>query len=88
MIRPPLLSAKLTSSLVEKHEGLAKDMMNLALRIISYLEGFFDTPHGADGFTSFPKEGVLWRIFSSLETDHPRPVLNPLILDNRKHANH
>lgn len=85
MIRPPLLSSKLTSSrLVEKHEELAKDVMNLALRIISSLEGFFDTPHGVDGFTSFPKEGVLWRIFSPLETDHPRPVLNPLILVQSK----
>ena len=35
-----------------------------------------DLLHGTDGFTSLPKEGVLW-IFSPLKIQRLRPGLNP-----------
>jgi hypothetical protein len=41
--------------------------------------------HGADGFTSPPKEGVL-RIFITLKFHRPRPGLN--LGSSGKHANH
>jgi len=76
------------SHLVAKQEELAKEMMNLALRSI-----FVHTSkgsltcrkifrHGADGFTSPPKEGVL-RNFISLKNPSlslSRSGFNPQIL--------
>jgi hypothetical protein len=62
---PPELSGKPTSShLVERQEELAKEIMNFAFRSISFVLRISVTcrkifRHGADGFTSPPKEGVL-----------------------------
>jgi hypothetical protein len=64
------------SYLVAKQEGLAKKIMNFALRSISFtFLRFFLTCHnilqyGADGFTPPPKEGVL-RIFIVLNNSSP-----------------
>jgi hypothetical protein len=51
---------------VAKQEEMAEEMMNLALRctFVHTSKGFSAgrkiLRHGADGFTSPPKEGVLW----------------------------
>jgi hypothetical protein len=56
--------------LVAKQKELAKEITNSALRSIFHTSKLSLTcrkilPHGADGFTSTPKEGVL-RIFIAL----------------------
>jgi hypothetical protein len=64
LIRPPELSDTPTSSqLVVKQEELAKEMMNLAYEMFNISNGSLKfrkiLRHGADGFTSPPREGVL-----------------------------
>jgi hypothetical protein len=84
----------LTSHLVAKQEELAKKIINFA-----FAKYLFHTSkrsltcrkilrHGADGFTSPPKEGVL-RIFITLKNASPSAELEPANLgSNGKHANH
>jgi hypothetical protein len=85
-IRPPERSlAVLPESSSSKQDAWAKEMMASALRSI-----FVHTSkviftcrkilrHGASGFTSTPKEGVL-RIFIALNYLSPRPGLTPRTL--------
>jgi hypothetical protein len=53
---------------------------NFAYQYLRYVKGCFTCRkilrHGASGFTSHQKEGVL-RIFIALKTPSPMPVLNP-----------
>jgi hypothetical protein len=70
------------------------EMVNLALRGIFFptSKGSFTCRkilrHGADGFTSPPREGVL-RIFIALKNPSPSAGFEPANLEsNIKHANH
>jgi hypothetical protein len=53
---------------------------NFAYQYLKYIKGYLTCRkilrHGANGFTSHPKEGVL-RIFIALKNPSPRPSLNP-----------
>jgi hypothetical protein len=55
-----------------------------AYQYLKYLKGSLTFRkiwrHGTSGFTSHPKDGVLW-IFIALKNPSPRPVLNPRPLD-------
>jgi hypothetical protein len=79
------------SHLVEKQEGLAKEMY-LTYEICHISRGsltFYKIlRHGADGFTSPPNEGVL-RIFIALTNPSSSAAFEPTKLgSNDKHANH
>jgi hypothetical protein len=72
------------SHLVAKQEEFTKEFMNLAYdRHLFHISKGFSTCrkilHGADGFTSPPKEGLL-RIFVALKSPSPRLGLNPQTL--------
>jgi hypothetical protein len=79
------------SYLVIKKKELAKEMMNSALRSIFVYtsEGFLTCykilRHGANGFTSLPKEGMLWN-FIALKTPSLLARFEPANLGS-KHAN-
>jgi hypothetical protein len=79
LIRPPEFSGNPISRVIcSKQEERANGMMNLTLRsiFIRTCKWLFTCPkilrHGASGFTSPPKEGVL-RIFIALKNQSPLP---------------
>jgi hypothetical protein len=94
LIRPSELSGNPTSShLVAKQEELMMEMMNFALRSIFRTSNGSLTchkilRHGANGFTSPPKEGMLW-IFIALKNPSPSAGFEPVNHgSNGKHASH
>jgi hypothetical protein len=81
------------SRLVAKQKELANEMMYFSLRsiFVHTSKGFLTCRkilHGADGFTSPPKEGVL-RIFIALKNPSLLAGFEPAKLgSNYNHANH
>jgi hypothetical protein len=86
--------AFLTAESCSSKEGeLAKEVMNFVSRSIAFIPYGSLTcrkilPHGTDGFTSPPKEGVL-RIFIALKHPSPLAGFEPRnLVSSGKHASH